>query len=72
MLTKMESNDSLPTVKLANGDKEWRVNGELHRDNGLPAVESINGCKSWWINGVFQSFRFPDCEKQWWISDEKK
>jgi len=32
-----------------NGDKEWRVNGLLHREDG-PAVEMYNGDKAWYLN----------------------
>ena len=38
------------TVKVYyNGTKEWRLNGEYHREDG-PAIEWANGCKSWWLN----------------------
>jgi hypothetical protein len=33
-----------------NGDKEWYLNGDLHREDG-PAVEKANGTKEWWLNG---------------------
>ena len=36
-----------------NGDREWRVDGELHREGDLPAVERTNGDKFWYINGKF-------------------
>ena len=35
---------------LPSGTKEWRVNGELHREDG-PAVDWFDGAKQWWING---------------------
>ena len=34
-----------------NGDKEWHLNGELHREDG-PAYEGANGDKEWFINDV--------------------
>jgi hypothetical protein len=34
----------------SNGDKEWYLNGQLHRDDG-PAFESIYGDKWWYLNG---------------------
>ena len=34
-----------------NGDKEWCLHGELHREDG-PAIESANGDKFWWLNDV--------------------
>lgn len=39
------------TIKLANGAKQWWVNGKLHRDNDLPAVEWSDGGKEWWKDG---------------------
>ena len=33
-----------------NGDKEWSLNGKLHREDG-PAEEWANGSKFWWLNG---------------------
>ena len=39
------------TVKVYdNGDKHWRLNGELHREDG-PAVEFDDGDKYWYLNG---------------------
>jgi hypothetical protein len=34
-----------------NGDKHWRLNGKLHREDG-PAVEASDGCKAWYLNGL--------------------
>ena len=34
-----------------NGDKDWYLNGELHREDG-PAVECDNGNKFWYLNGI--------------------
>ena len=39
-----------PAVERANGDKEWWVNGQQHRECGRPAVELANGDKEW-VNG---------------------
>lgn len=33
-----------------NGDKYWRLNGKLHKEDG-PAVEMKNGYKEWWLHG---------------------
>ena len=43
--------DDLPAIEYANGTKEWRFNGNLHRDNDLPAIEYANGDKEWWCLG---------------------
>ena len=32
-----------------NGDKEWWLNGKLHREDG-PAYERPDGTKKWWLN----------------------
>ena len=39
-----------PARELANGRKEWWVNGKLHRIDG-PAYEGSNGDKEWYLNG---------------------
>ena len=33
-----------------NGNTEWWLNGELHREDG-PAVECSDGTKSWYLHG---------------------
>ena len=33
-----------------NGDKEWYLNGKLHREDG-PAVEYADGSKYWYLDG---------------------
>jgi len=39
-----------PAIIFPNGDKEWWVNGELHREDG-PAVLRVNGSNEWWLHG---------------------
>ena len=34
----------------SGGDKEWYLNGKLHREDG-PAIEYVDGDKEWWLNG---------------------
>jgi hypothetical protein len=34
----------------ADGTKQWKLNGKLHREDG-PAIEWSNGAKEWWLNG---------------------
>ena len=43
--------DYLPTIEYANGDKEWYINGNLHRENDQPAIVRKNGDKQWYVNG---------------------
>ena len=44
-----------------NGDKEWRLHGELHREDG-PAIELANGDKSWWLHGKIHRNNGPAME----------
>ena len=61
------------TVKVfEDGYKEWRVNGQLHREGG-PAVERANGAKFWYINGKLHREDGPAVEyglKEWWLNGE--
>ena len=38
-------------IEDSNGDKEWWLNGKLHREDG-PAIEYSNGYKAWCLNGT--------------------
>ena len=64
------------TVKVdANGDKEWYVNGQLHRTDG-PAIECANGYKSWWINGQLHredghAIECANGYKSWWLNGQR-
>jgi len=57
-----------------NGDMEWSVNGQLHRDGGLPAVKRANGYKAWWVNGKLHregglpAREFADGSKSWYLN----
>ena len=33
------------------GDEEWRLHGQLHRDNDLPAVTRPGGYQAWYQHG---------------------
>jgi len=62
---------------------EYRLNGNLHREDGpknlgqnLPAVEWENGSKEWWINNHLHRLDGPalydvDESKEWWIDGKK-
>lgn len=64
------------TVKVfENGNKEWHLNGKLHREDG-PAVEYSNGDKYWYINGKLHREDGPAVEysngsKCWYLNGEK-
>jgi hypothetical protein len=57
---------------LTNGDKEWYLNGQLHRTNGA-AVEWPNGTKKWYSNGQLHrtngaAVEWPNGRKEWWLN----
>ena len=52
-----------------NGTKEWRFNGELHREDG-PAYEQ-SGHKEWYLNGQLHredgpAVEYTDGTKEWY------
>jgi len=58
-----------------DGDKEWYLNGKLHREDG-PAIEYISGYKEWWLNGKLHRKPGPAKEwvsgtKQWYLNDKR-
>lgn len=59
------------TVRIRdNGDRDWRLNGKLHRADG-PAVEYSNGDKEWFLNDLRHREDGPAFEgvgghKGWW------
>jgi len=53
------SKDSQPIHEIdIFGNKHYRLNGELHREDG-PAIEYPNGSKSWYYHG-----KYIDCYSQ--------
>ena len=55
-----------------NGDKEWYLNGKLHREDG-PAVEWADGYKEWFLNGKLHREDGPAVEsafghKEWFLN----
>ena len=56
-----------PAVELANGSKQWYLNGKLHREDG-PANEWANGSKEWYLNG--QRHREDGPAGEWWDGDK--
>jgi hypothetical protein len=45
-----EKDGKYDIVTYENGDKEWYLNGKLHREHD-PAVMCVNGDKKWYLNG---------------------
>ena len=65
-----------PAVERANGDKEWWVNGQQHRECGRPAVELANGDKEWVNGNLHREGGLPAIEdvvdgNEWYIYDKK-
>ena len=57
------------------GNKEWYLNGDLHREDG-PAVEWANGDKMWWLNGKYHREDGPavervDGDKVWFLNGKE-
>ena len=61
------------TVKVyPNGDKEWWLNGKLHREDG-PAIEDADGDKSWWLNDKRHredgpAIEYAEGDKEWHLN----
>ena len=69
--TDEHENEPILTIK-PNGDKEWRVDGRLHRTDG-PAVEYADGSKLWYQNGQRHrtdgpAIEYTDGRKEWWVN----
>ena len=66
---------SLPEMTIDEyGNKEWRLNGLLHREDG-PAIERKNGDRLWYINGKSHREDGPAVEyangsKLWCLNDK--
>jgi len=59
----------------ANGDKEWFLNGERHREDG-PAAEYSNGDKYWYLNSKRHredgpAIEYADGGKEWYLNDKE-
>ena len=66
------SNDAPICKTFPNGNKQWFLNGELHREDG-PAIERTNGDKEWYLNGVRHREDGPAVEnangmKMWYLN----
>jgi len=59
-----------PAIELANGNKVWYQNDEIHRENG-PAIELSNGDKIWCQNDELHrtdgpAVEFANGDKEWY------
>jgi len=62
-------------VEYANGEKQWRLNGKLHRVDG-PAWEWFDATKEWWLNGKLHRVNGPAVEwingtNDWYLNDKR-
>ena len=63
------------TVKVSkDGDREWCLRGELHREDG-PAIERANGVRSWWLHGERHredgpAIEFANGDLEWYLHGE--
>lgn len=60
---------------LANGNKLWYLNGELHREDG-PAVECADEYREWWLNNKLHRADGPAVEradgtKVWYLDGQR-
>jgi hypothetical protein len=58
-------------VTCEDGFEEWRLDGELHREDG-PAIEYVNGDKGWYLNGWPHredgpAIEYADGTNEWWL-----
>jgi hypothetical protein len=72
-MNKINQQPTLQVDKL--GNKRWRLNGKLHREDG-PAFEHINGLKQWRLNGKLHRIDgpaviFSDGYKGWYLNGKK-
>ena len=68
------SNNKPICKEYPNGDKQWFLNGKLHREDG-PALECANGDKVWWLNDKLHREDGPAIEcangdKEWFLNGE--
>jgi hypothetical protein len=58
----------------ADGNKDWFLNGKLHREDG-PAVEYSDGGKDWFLNGKLHredgpAVEYSNGDKYWFLNDK--
>ena len=77
----MDNMNSQPVCEIdEEGNKEWFLNGELHREDG-PAIEFANGSKAWYLHGKYHREDGPAYEgvsrlfttgwRKWYLEDER-
>ena len=76
----MDKMNNQPVCKIdKDGNKEWFLNGEYHREDG-PAIEFANGNKAWYLHGKYHREDGPAFEgypgyigiyQKWYLEDEE-
>lgn len=70
-------NEDGPAIEHPNGDKEYFINGLLHREDDLPAREMANGTKEWFVhgkrhrNGDQPAIVRPDGTEEYWFEGKR-
>jgi len=65
-----------PKLKIDEyGNKEWWLNGKLHREDG-PAIENSNGSKMWFLNGKLHredgpAIEYRNGDKYWYLNGKQ-
>jgi hypothetical protein len=73
---KIHRDGDRPAIVCANGDREFWVNGERHRD-GLPAIERANGDREFWVNGErhrdggLPAVERGNGDREFWVNGKK-
>jgi hypothetical protein len=57
----MKTDDSI-MIEDSNGDKQWWLNDERHREDG-PAIENSDGYMQWWFHGKLHRIDGPAKER---------
>jgi len=62
-------------ITYSTGDKEWWLNGKLHREDG-PAFEGSNGTKEWYLDGKRHredgpALEYADGHKEWYLDGKR-
>jgi len=75
IIFEFEGGQILKAQNWGAGNKEWFLNGNLHREDG-PAIEWADGHKEWYLNGNLHREDGPAFEgsngyKEWYLNGKK-
>jgi len=63
--TKKHRREQLVCRRLPNGDREWRLDGKLHRPGGKLAIEYAEGGGECWLHGTHLFTDPPPRREDW-------